>query len=134
MNGMDVCDHCKAGVVDGRSLGPILSLFTGFVHLFKRAVTEVVGVSMSGFLTLAVVLGGFCAMNRKTLMITQHIFSTAFKNSPNKSLNCLIIRVLAFSPSHAPNYPPTMIACVELFACTYLATLLEYYSLYQNCF
>lgn len=60
------------------------------------ALAEVVGVSIGGFVTLAVVLQAFRAVNGKALMTTRRDSSLPMKNIRNKSLERLTIGMLGF--------------------------------------
>lgn len=71
----------------------IIKLFEGLIHLFQKALGEIVGVCMGGFTTLEVVLQGFRDENGKTLMTTRRISSLALKNVRDRSPKRLLLRV-----------------------------------------
>lgn len=48
----------------------VLRLFDTLVHVITKALVEVIGIGMGGFITKAIDLQSFCAMNRKNTSLS----------------------------------------------------------------
>lgn len=69
----------------------IIKLFSTLLHLFKKALIEIVGVYIDGFMTLVLVLPGFRTMNGKNTLDNLTYLLCSLKNNHNKNLKCLKI-------------------------------------------